>query len=353
MGRYWINLPDGTRKRQQILGRSYEDVLEQLREEQVAAQRGTPKIRSARTTGEFINWWLAEVAPHQIRLTTLSLYKQKSKSFLIPMIGDIPLTQLKPEHVRAMINQMLACGKSNHLAGKVRNVLSSMLTTAVKMEFVHRNVAQLVDPPVYRAKERHTWTKEQVTIFLNSCRGHRYYLIFLLLFHYGMRKGEAIGLRWQDIDFDNNIIHIRQNLTTTQDHKIIISEPKTRAGKRNLPLLPLIKEELLKLKAQPPHPDTRDDLIFHTKIGTPIDGHTLLRVFSDLSYKAGLPRLTLHEIRHSVATMLKDQGVAPKDAQVILGHSSIVTTLQFYTHTDDINKATALSNLADSLTSEK
>jgi integrase len=351
MARYWITMPDGTRKRQHIIGKSYEVVLEKLREEQVASQRGMPQIRSTRTTAEYVNWWLSEVGPHQIRPSTMSIYRGQARVYIIPLIGNIPLTQLKPEHVRTMMNQMLARGKSNYLAGKVRNALSSMLTTALKMEFVHRNVAQLVDPPAHKAKERHTWTKEQVTLFLDSIRGHNYYPIFLIMFCYGLRKGEAIGLRWQDIDFEKDVIHIRQNLVMTADHEIYIGEPKTEASIRDLPLMPIVKEALLKLRKEPVHPDVKDDLVFHTKIGTPIDGHTLLRLFGDLAYKLGLPRLTLHEIRHTVTSILiNDLQVPPKEAQAILGHASIVTTLQFYTHVDDSHKAGAVASLADSLT---
>ena len=248
------------------------------------------------------------------------------------------------------MNSIRETGHSEYVAWKTRNVLSPMLTTAVKLGYVFQNVATLVPVKKYKSKtERKVWDEEQVAQFLDSIKDHRYYPIFLIMFHYGTRRGETIGLRWQDIDFKRDIIHIRQQIMDV-NHQIMFGEPKTEAGKRDLPLLPVVKEELLKLRDNPMYPDAKDDLIFHTKIGTPIDGHTLLRVLGDLSYKVGLPRLTLHEIRHTVATMLKNRGVSPKDAQVILGHADITTTLSIYTHSDATAQRGVLSGLADSLT---
>ncbi|GHU07429.1 site-specific integrase [Alphaproteobacteria bacterium] len=351
MARYWITLPDGSRRRQQIVGKDRQVVSEKLREEQVEAQRGKPRIRNQRTMHEYIEWWLRDIGPEQLRVSTLRYYTEYARRDIIPAIGNIPLTQLKPEHVREMMNRIKKQGRTDYCAHKTRQVLAPMLSTAVKLEYVHRNVAWLVKVPKYKPRtERTVWTKEQVAQFLDSIKNHRYYPIFLVMFSYGTRRGETIGLRWQDIDFDNNIIHIRQQLLHDLNRKIIFGEPKTEAGKRDLPLVPIVREALLKLRENPMYDgEVKDDLLFHTKIGTPIDGHTLVRLLGDLAYKAGLPRLTLHEIRHTVATMLKDEGVSPKDAQVILGHADIATTLAIYTHSSDNNKAKVLNRLSDSL----
>jgi len=348
MGRYYVTLPDGTKKRQQIISKDQQTVVEKLREEMVMADRGTPVFRDNRTVGEYLEYWLTNISAPRVRPNTQEVRAGAVRRDVIAQIGHYQLYALKPMHVNQMIMQLRAKGKSSHTQKRAKQLLSSALKDAVRMEIVNRNVAELVDTPKHVYKERNVWSMAQVQQFLNYTKSvsHRYYPLFELLFYYGMRRGEVLGLRWQDIDFDRGSISIRQTLAEV-NHKPVFNKPKTRASERDLPLIPKIQETLaLYLLTSPKY---GDDLLFHSEWGNPVDPRSLLDSFNLLSKKAGLPRICLHEIRHTVATMLKDSGVTPKDAQVILGHSDITTTLQIYTHSSHENKLDAMNALAGSL----
>ena len=176
---------------------------------------------------------------------------------------------------------------------------------------------------------------------------HPYYGLFLIMFYYGLRRGEAFGLRWKDIDFTENTIHIRQQVYLV-GHEPKIGSLKTRASVRDLPPLPSIKQELQAEYERRLYP-YGDELLYLTKKGNPIDGRSFIKTFKDAARKVGLKEITLHEIRHCVATMLKEANVSAKDAQVILGHSSITTTLQIYTHSTETEKSNALLAVTDKI----
>ena len=346
MGRYWVTRGDSTKKRQCVIGKDRTAVLERMRAEMAMADKGTPVLRDGRTTGEYLEYWLKFIAPNQIRPTTLELHTFITRKYLIPQLGNIPLTQLRPDHVRTMLNNMQADGKGNRNLQRTRNTLSAALREALKSEYVTRNVARLVDPPRYRPPEKRTWTKEQAARFLESCKAHRYYPLFLLLLYYGLRRGEALGLRWQDVNFEENVIKIRQALYEI-NHKPCFGPPKTESSIRDLPMLPLVKKALLEHRGQTEN--YADGLVFHSEKGNPVEPRSLLTTFKCLAQKAGLPPLSLHEARHTAATLLARAWPNPKDVQVILGHSSITTTLGIYVDTNFEQASNALNALAESV----
>ncbi len=168
------------------------------------------------------------------------------------------------------------------------------------------------------------------------------------MFTYGMRPGEAVALQWDDVDFSNNLLSISKTMVRIQGQREYkLTTPKTQASYRKLPLTPAVRATLLaEAERRNPQPS---DFLFITKTGNHIDYRSLATMFERHAYQLGLPRLTLQEIRHTLATMLKDNGVSPKDAQTILGHSSITTTLQIYTHSTLEKKSEALASVSTSL----
>ena len=346
MGRYTVILGDGTKKRQCIILKRRADVAEKMRAEMALADHGTPVLRNRRTTGDYLNYWIIQIAPKQIRATTMQLYTSTVRNYLLPQLGKIPLTQLKPEHVRMMLNRMESSGCGARTLQHARNTLSAALREALKLEYVSRNVARLIDLPKYSPPEKNVWAKEQVAQFIEKNCKHKYYPLFLLLLCCGLRRGEALGLRWQDIDFNNSTVKIRKTLYWA-DGKYQLGEPKTKASIRDIPMPPAISEALLRHQRREPIYD--DNLVFHSEKGNPVCARSLLWTFRDLAQKADLPPLTLHEARHTAATLLAGAWSSPKEAQAILGHASIVTTLQIYTHTHMDKKAEAINALANSV----
>jgi integrase len=155
-----------------------------------------------------------------------------------------------------------------------------------------------------------------------------------------MRRGEVLGLRYSDVDFENNLIHIRQQIDRING-KIMARDVKTANSHRTLPLTESVRLAILAHAAShgvalPPfsmqYNISTSGTIVISQANTPLEPRNLARSFHDLIARAGLPRIKLHAMRHTAATMLKDLAVPAKDAQLILGHANISTTLNIYQH---------------------
>jgi integrase len=174
---------------------------------------------------------------------------------------------------------------------------------------------------------------------------------FVLLLLYGMRRGEVLGLRWQDVDFQVDELRIRQQLQRIQG-ELNLGPVKTRAGRRDLPLLGLTKDALRIRQAQQAADRARlgdawadTGLVFTTRTGRPVEPRNLVRSFARICDNAGLRKIRVHALRHTTASLLKDLGVPARDAQIILGHAHISTTQQIYTHVDEVARREALRKL--------
>ena len=185
--------------------------------------------------------------------------------------------------------------------------------------------------------------------FLTASAGDPLFPAFVLLLLYGMRRGEVLGLRWSDIDA--NTIRVRQQIQRIKG-KLLIGPVKTRAGKRDLPLLGLADDALMIRRGTQfldceRHGSAWTDtgLLFTTKTGLPVEPRNLNRSFERICDRGGIRRVRVHALRHTTASLLKNLGVPPKDAQVILGHAHVSTTEQIYTHVDEAAKRAAIDGL--------
>lgn len=247
-----------------------------------------------------------------------------------------------------MFNEQLAQGNSVRLVQLTRTVLSAALTRAMREELVFRNVARLVTLPTWERKDLTPWTAEEARHFLTSAFADRLYAAFLLLIVYGMRRGEVLGLRWCDINWDTNQLHITQQLQQV-GNALQVGPVTTNAGKRDLPLLAPVRAALSELQAASEAEDASSDLVFLSTDRTPIWPRNFVNHFHDLRERAGLRRITVHYLRHTAATLLKNLGVPPRDVQLILGHAQITTTLQLYQHGDVAAQQTALDRVGRAL----
>lgn len=350
MARYSVTLPDGTRKRQSITMKDRVAVLTRLQEEIAQANRGMPVNKTKYPLRDWVEYWLENIDKDKVKESTWDKHRYQLERLVLPEIGHISVQALTPVHIKTMLNSWARRGVGSRSSQLALFALSAAMRDAVKHELVYRNVVRLVDKPKHQTRERNFWTQEQARIFLNSLQtqNHRFYSIFLVMFTYGMRPGEAVALQWDDVDFSNNLLSISKTMVRIQGQREYkLTTPKTQASYRKLPLTPAVRATLLaEAERRNPQPS---DFLFITKTGNHIDYRSLATMFERHAYQLGLPRLTLQEIRHTLATMLKDNGVSPKDAQTILGHSSITTTLQIYTHSTLEKKSEALASVSTSL----
>lgn len=349
MARFTVTLPSGERKRQHIVLKDKEEVIRRMHEEMTSAAKGVPVNHDGCTVAGWLEHWMKEIHPKKVKDSTLEQHRYHVDTKIVPEIGTILLKRLAPSHVQRMIDNWEKRGVGRRQQQLARNVLSSALTDAMKLEYVHRNAARLVDPPKYQKSERRTWTAAEVRHFLNAIREHRLYGLFLILFQYGLRRGEACGLRWQDIDFEENVIRVRQQLYSVGG-TYKIGELKTPQSRRDLALTLELKKVLMEEYERRGRPFGHE-LLYLSVRGNHLDGRSLLQFFQKAAWEADLKPITLHEIRHTVATLLKNNGVTPKEAQAILGHASIITTLEIYTHVSDSEKRDAIYKLSSRLLS--
>ncbi|MCL2091628.1 MAG: site-specific integrase [Micrococcales bacterium] len=299
------------------------------------------------TVAAWLEHWLKDIMPTRVRPLTIEGYTGVVARYIVPAIGNIRLTELSVSRTQQAVDALVVAGASTRTVQKFRQVLSSALTEAMRQEVVHRNVARLLKVPAWERKPIHPWTPEQVRQFLAVAEGHMWYTAYLFILVYGLRRGEALGLRWCDVDLERSEIHVRQQINWV-DGKLQAGPVKTSAGRRTLPLIDAVREALQarapsrRPAFDPSAEPSVDGTIISGRFGTPIDPHGLLRTFRLLTKRAGLPPITLHQGRHTVATMLKDLGVAPRDAQLILGHAQITTTQQIYQHGTTLTQRNAI-----------
>jgi integrase len=233
----------------------------------------------------------------------------------------------------------------------MKTVLSSALSRAMREELVVRNVAHLAELPQWERKPVWPWTAAEARRFLTASRPDPLYPAFVMLILYGLRRGEALGLRWEDIDFDGGSIQVRRQLQRIRG-ELLLATVKTHAGQRDLPLVDVARQAL-KLQAAQQAAYRADmgsawpesGLVFTTRTGRPVEPRNLVRSFRRICDANKIRLIKVHHLRHTVGSLLKDLGVPARDAQTILGHTRISTTLEICTDTDEPARRDALTRL--------
>ena len=338
----YVTLTDGTRKRISITYAQREKVKNKLDEVMAQEKKKIPFSDESWTIAAYLDHWLEHVVKVRTRPNTFARYESIVRLHIIPTIGSKRLNGLNVRDVQCAIEKMHAKGCGGRTLQIYRQVLSSALNRAIRDELIFRNVAQLVDLPKYEKKEVVVWTAKQAAQFLRTAENDRWYVGYLMMLTYGLRRGEMAGLRWCDMDFDNDCLHIRQQINRI-DGKLCAGAVKTRAGRRTLPLVTAIKSVLLEhAKTTGSEPARFDpnavpgiaNTVLVTHDHTAIEPKALRVNFYRLIEQAGLPKITLHATRHIAATMLKNLNVPLKDVQLILGHANVSTTMEIYQHGD-------------------
>jgi integrase len=288
--------------------------------------------------GEFLEYWLEQSVKPRLRPLTFAGYAVNVRKHIVPTLGTIKLDHLTPQHVQELLNCRLADGLSAKTVRYMHQVLRSALGVARRWEMVDRNVATLVDPP--RAKRPHIRPLEpdEARRFLDSVQGKRLEALYSVALALGLRQGEALGLRWQDVDLAAGVLRVRHQLQRI-DRKLKLVEPKTERSQRTLVIPTSIVERLgehakrqLAEKLWAGSKWVENDLVFANRFGAPLQARRVIADFHKVLSEAGLPRIRFHDLRHSCATLLLVQGVSPRVVMEILGHSEIAMTMDTYSH---------------------
>jgi integrase len=225
----------------------------------------------------------------------------------------------------------------------------------MREELISRNVARLVELPAWERQPITPWSAAEARAFLDAAEKDPLYPAFMLLLVYGLRLGEVLGLRWHDVDEYDGEVRIRQQVQRVRG-QLRLYPLKTAAGRRDLPLLPVV-QSMLAVRREAQAADRGElgrawednGLIFTTKTGRPVEPRNLLRSFRRICAQSKLRPIKVHHLRHTTATLLKNLGVPARDAQLILGHSRLAVTLEIYSHEDRQGQRDALGRISDAL----
>jgi integrase len=328
----------GKRKRKQLYGKTRQEVQRKLTKVLNDQQNGLPIAVERQTVAQFLTHWLENTAKGRVRPKTFVSYRQLTNNHLIPAIGKIDLSKLSPQHVEEMLNDVVAKGLSPRTAQYVRAVLRRALGRALKWGLVARNVAALVDPPRTVRPEVEPFTVEEMPKLLSAFEGERLGALFLLALTHGLRQGEALGLKWAEVDLAEKTLRVRHALQWV-DGKPEFVETKTKQSKRVIALSDRVVKALkahrkAQLEARMKAGDrwTDQGLVFTTRTGAPLDGINVTRYFKRMLKNAELPIRRFHDLRHTTASLLLYQKVHPRVVMDLLGHSEIRVTMDLYSH---------------------
>jgi integrase len=330
---------DGKRRRKEIRCKTKAEALQRLEQARRQLADGLPLTPERLTVQQYLTDWLEHSVKGKVRGRTYEAYEQVIRVHLVPALGRTPLSKLTPADVQAYLNTKATTGLSTGSVAYQRAVLRSALNRAVRWGLVSRNVAALADPPRVRRPQVQPLNLDQARAFLDAVRGNRLEALYTVALAVGLRQGEALGLRWSDVDLEAGTLTVRTTLQRISGTLQLV-EPKTSRSGRTI-FLPAFAAAALKehrrrqiaerLQAGPLWEE--HGLVFATLAGRPLAKGSLTRDWTRIRKRAELPlTFRFHGLRHSCASLMHAQGADARTIMETLGHTQIATTMNIYTH---------------------
>ena len=307
---------------------------------------------SRMTLGEWLDKWLDEYMIFTVRESTLDSYRAMVKNQVKPFIGGKQISSLTTADMQKFYNKIKKEGRvrEHPIHGKtladsmvrgVHMMLHEALDTAVKERLIAKNPTNGTTVPKCNYPEKQILGDNQLETFLEAIKGHEYWCDFFYVeVMTGLRRGEICGLRWQDINFEENKLQVKRSVSVKKGGGVSIGETKTETGVRCIQMPPSVAE-LLKSKKQTAITEWVFPHFLHPE--QPISPASAYRKLKVILKNAELPLIRFHDLRHTFATHATQGGVDPKTLAGILGHTNASFTLDTYTHvTSDMQKSASL-----------
>jgi integrase len=386
-GRAYVLTTDGREIRRSVYGKDWDEVHEKLTKLKAEMMSGVRVSATGTTVGEYLTYWLLEVARDRVRPTTYRSYEQIVRLYLVPTLGRKKLARLQVPDIRKALNalkrqcQCCATGRDQAredkavkererrkdmkprknarkiegarcCARKPKRCCKTYLSDAT-IRAIHRLLRVALQDAIsegilsvnparslrmlHKYQPRVTsWSLDEARQFLTAARADRLYALYAVALSLGLRRGEALGLAWKDVDLDEGVIGVRQALHRVKDG-LQLGPVKSDRSTR-LVALPKPCREALKEHQERQHTERKaagkkwkdSGLAFTTTVGTPIEPRNINRHFARLTRRAGVRPIRFHDLRHSCATLLYEQGVPIENIQDVLGHSSPTITKTIY-----------------------
>ena len=310
--------------------------------------------------GDYLTQWV-EIAKPNLRTSTYAGYKGKIKN-IAPYFNErgITLQSIKPTDIQAYYAWLMENGKTIQTCTHAHVIIRRALEIAYRTDLIPVNPVAKVEKPKSPKYEATYYDLKQLRTLFECLKGDKYELMYKMTAFYGLRRSELCGMKWNSIDFDKNTITLNSSIIqTTLNGKFVLIQKdimKNASSKRTMPLIPEIKEALLKLREQQDknkayfkngYNSHYLDYVWVDDLGKLINPNTVSTHFKSFLAQHGLPNIRFHELRHSCASLLIACGVSLKEIQEWLGHSAISTTADIYSH---LNYSSKL-NVANTLTS--
>lgn len=292
------------------------------------------------TVGGYLDQWLENIKP-TIKYSGWKRYEDSVRLHIKPAVDSMKLSKLSALHIQNLYSAKLAEGLSPRTVQIIHATLHKALKQAVLFSLVPHNVAERVSPPPSKQKEIYPLTRKQIAALLEATKGNRLEALYVLAVSTGMREGEILGLRWEDVDLVSGTLQVRRTLYQGRTHT-----PKTASARRTITLT---RQAVAALQDHKQKHDG-DGFIFSTKHGTPITAHNLInRSWKSLLKRAGIPYRNFHQLRHTTATLLLEEDVNPLIVSQLLGHVDVAFTMRVYQHPNGEVRARAASAMQNVL----
>ncbi len=341
-----------------VLGKTQAEVKEKLKKA-IEETKGLDITKAeSYTVGQWMDVWFEYYAKIKVRVSSHKTYEGYIKNHIKPNIGTIPLTKLTTLDVQMMYQKLLTGGRVDRLesqnqpkglsAKTVRNlnqIISSAMKLAMEQKLISHNPADGCALPRVEHREMKTLPAEQLAAFLNEAKKTGTYEMYYLDLATGMRRGELLGLKWEDIDFDHGVIHIRRQVARLNG--VVQEAPlKTKNSYRNISI-GADAVELLKQKKE--QDNGKSVYVFPSPTGGPLAPDSVLHMLHRVLERAGLPKIRFHDLRHTFATLALQNGVDIKTISGMLGHFSAGFTLDTYAHVTTAAQREAAETMGDVL----
>ncbi len=309
-----------------------------LRKMQFHLDRGYNHHGGKIILGTYLNEWL-ETSKVSLRPNTVYQYGLTIKNHIIPYIGNIQLMDLRLDRIEQLYAELIADGIGTRTVRLTHSVLHRALEKAVKYGLIVRNPSQGAALPRKQQPEMQVLDTSQATQLIIAASGSHYEALYHLAIKTGMRQGELFGLKWSDLKWNSGTLYVQRQVQRVKGQGWGFTEPKTKAGRRpielgegTLQVLRLHKKRQELQKAVIGDRWQEHDLIFTSSVGTPCDASNLRVDFLKLLEKAGLQNIRFHDLRHTAASIMLNNGIPLIVVSKILGHSRPSITLDVYGH---------------------
>lgn len=359
-GRYTagINPENGKQIFKNVLGKTQAEVKEKLKKALADSQKLDLTKQGKYTVGTWMDAWFENVAKIKVRPSSHQTYRGYIDNHIKPNIGNIPLEKLTTMELQKFYRKLLTSGRVERVEAKeqpkglsaktVRNinqVISSAMDLAVAQKIILENPTNACSLPRVEHKEMQTISAEQLQAFLEEAKRSGVYEMYYIELSTGLRRGELLGLKWEDIDMKQGVIRVRRQISRI-DGKIVEAPLKTKNSYRAVTISPQAVEILKAQKEK-----TNDEYVFPSPNGGPISPDSVNNMLHRVLDRAGIPRVRFHDMRHTFATLALQNGVDIKTVSGMLGHFSAGFTLDTYAHVTTAAQKEAAATMGNVLSS--